>query len=127
MGCGNPGNQVVIGDPDTTTQRAGVDAAGRLKTTSTPGDSASAMTTAAIVSVGTSQVEVLAANANRKHGLIQNLDSSDLFVRFADGGANVHVLPQNGALQLDNPNFVYTGAVWAIRAAATGDVGVTEA
>lgn len=85
--------------------------------------------TGSVVSVGVAVTALLAANASRKGGLIQNHDSTVLGVGFVAGTtfANAPVkLAQYQALELGEPGAVYTGGVWGIRAGSTGDAGATE-
>lgn len=77
-------------------------------------------------SVGTSAVEVLAENADRRSALLQNIDSTnDIFVGFdssvtTDGG--VRVGANGGQYIVDE----YTGPLFAIANGSDTDVRVQE-
>lgn len=123
MGCGSQ-RAVILRDPETPGQMAQVNADGQLLVQSGP--TKSALSTGLLMSVGTSQVALLAANADREWAMIQNHDSSELKIRFSDGGDELFILPQYGVLDLRG-NMLYTGALWGIRDAATGNASVLEA
>lgn len=88
-----------------------------------------AVPTQAVVAVGAAEVLLLATNSNRIDALIQNKDATELALYFASGTAFVSaplVLPQYGSFNAAQTNGVYRGAIYARRAAATGNVGVVE-
>lgn len=90
----------------------------------------SAAPNAAFTSVpsGITSVVILAANANRKGGIIINTDANDLLLDLTAGTASAtrHAkrLPTNGEFQVP---FGYTGAITGVWAAdGTGAALVTE-
>jgi len=82
-----------------------------------------------VVSVNNASTTLLTANASRKGGVIENLDASVLGVSLSSPAVFATCpikLQQYGSLDLGQAWVVYTGAVYGIRAAATGDAGVVE-
>lgn len=92
--------------------------------------SANVITTAThtSVNVSASSFSVLPANANRKYALIINNSTVDVTICLgAVATLNVGIIlkANGGAYEINNSNL-YTGAISAIAASATGALAVTE-
>ena len=89
----------------------------------------SATATIAAVAIGTTAVQVLAANANRKGFSIQNTSNRTLYLGIANtvsATANFFaIIPANGLYEWSMKS-VYTGAVFAISNLANGSAQALE-
>lgn len=89
----------------------------------------SATGTITAVAVGTTAVQVLAANANRKGFSIQNTSNRTLYLGIANtvsATANFFaIIPANGLYEW-SMDSVYTGAVFAIANLASGSAQAFE-
>jgi len=82
-----------------------------------------------VISVPNAETQLLAANANRIGGFIQNLDASVLQVYTTTGkafGAGGMQLRQYEFWYPDQNGAIYRGIVYGRRAAATGDAAACE-
>ena len=119
----SPDNYLTV-NPDgsiNVTPAAGSTFVVKPKTTSTA--------TGSVVSVDTNETTLLAANANRLGGTIQNHDATVLAVYFTTGQSFAQApfkLAQYQSIDLGQPGCIYTGVVYGKRASTTGDAGVVE-
>lgn len=88
------------------------------------------LSTSGVVSVGDTQTTLLAANAARRGGVIQNHSSDVLQVYTTAAQAHLSgpiLLPQYASVSIHQIVGSYKGAIYGIRAAGqTGNAGVIE-
>lgn len=129
MGSGFTIDGVKIRDATNPDRFAIVTAAGELTVTGEITPQTVAGLSASVVSVTNAQTSLLAANANRIGGVIQNHGASILGVYFTTGTSFTNApikLPQYATLDLSQFSAIYKGAVFGIRASATEPAGVIE-
>lgn len=88
-----------------------------------------ALATNGVVSVTNAETQLLAANANRRNAIIENLDSTVLQIHFTAGqafGAGPIQLTQYQTWEAAQVTGVYQGIIFGIRASTTGNAGVIE-
>lgn len=102
------------------------DAGGRLRQTVSIGDAPTAAVTS--VAASTSAVTVLASNTGRKGAMFFNDSSAAMYLKLGSGASTSSFtvkIAADGYYELPE-GAVYTGAVTAVWASATGNVRVTE-
>src|SRR5579884_3073 len=120
FGAGFPGTGTAAGAKDSGGNMAALnlDASGNLKVAgslSVSPTQSSTVSAPSDVTVGTSSIQILAANAARKRFVLQNTGTTTIYILFGAGvasNANFHMALRAGGTPLDGTSPIWTDTMW---------------